>query len=1101
MKITRLIIGKQILSDSNIGLESKIKRIIGLITLSITLNFYSYSQSIICGGYLAPPPGQAPAPANCQNNSIDYVNKYSLQSFYVPTVNDPVITINITFHIFNNSAGNGNYQPTGPTNTQINTIAGWMQNGYDRISDPRQANLVVPGFVSNHIADSRVKYNVTHIYFYNDNVLFTSINDNAIYNYIAGIDPDRVTEGLPIIFNNGYYLGAGGYATSVGGAPLIHTFQTPAAGDWFVFEHLRHEMGHTFGWHHTYAGGELSINPCSSPDFLSDVFPINNSHCSPNANCNTCPEDAVNWSNNVLSSNSPVGTTWMSPLQMGRRIRNLHLPFNNVRSFAKEMISDHQFPWLITSNETWDFDIQMYRDIVVKSGNTLTIKCRVAMATDGKITVEKGAKLIVDGGEITGWCKKTPAGSLNNMPLWSGIEIDGSPFVNQLINGLTGYCPNQGIVEIKNNGIISYAFKGIITSRTINGTWINNTSGGIVLADNANFINNVFDIIFYKYQQGNVTSKIINSNFETTGEIGRDANNNQITPAEHLKLYQNWGLKIEGCRFEYAAGTIYPQGNRGAGVYATDSHFNIDWYCNTSPCISGIRCKFNNLTNGVWIDNFNPLYIGNIQHSDFNENDRGAVIENSNYLSFFENNITMTTGLIGVYLYKCKYYNVRNNNFSSLWQQGAGIIVYDSKDGAHQIYRNTFSDFNVGILCEDNNGGYSFGTNGLKMNCNDFTAGAPNTTDISMSAYLTMPVVMAEQSSNTALTGFDLVRNLYGATYVGSWYQSKWNVDPSNNQVIIHSGTPSGSDNPNSPMVQASPQVLVGQYAINFNYATHCLPYPQSGGGSGDDETDVLPERLANMNSYLSTLYADNYEDKNHFEIQVTNASKMNLFLTGDMTGSNDSIFRLLSSNPGNMNDSDLQLVFTLIRNGQFIEANERIKALPDGLADWKMLLSKVVEIEQEPMGIYSLLENQSNVEFLKAFANNEGRDGQACAQAMLKFVFGTEHFYPVVFPSSINNSKSSNLNSENSLIQNTNIKLFPIPAKEGVNIVNSNVEEGMIKIEITDLFGRIVFEDYRPKSNSYYIPLGEIANGVYIVVLETENYEIIYRNKFVKQD
>ncbi|MEO6305181.1 MAG: hypothetical protein ABIP51_18625, partial [Bacteroidia bacterium] len=107
---------------------------------------------------------------------------------------------------------------------------------------------------------------------------------------------------------------------------------------------------------------------------------------------------------------------WMSPLQMGRRIRSMHLNSNigrNLRQFAKDMESDHKKTWIISKSEDWDFDIQMYNDILVKTGVTLTVKCKIAMAINGKIKLEPGAKLIVDGGEITGWCK---SGN------WLGVE-------------------------------------------------------------------------------------------------------------------------------------------------------------------------------------------------------------------------------------------------------------------------------------------------------------------------------------------------------------------------------------------------------------------------------------------------------------------------------------------------------------------------------------------------------------------------------------------------------------------------------------------------------------------------------------------------------
>ncbi|MEM1324270.1 MAG: zinc-dependent metalloprotease [Bacteroidota bacterium] len=55
----------------------------------------------------------------------------------------------------------------------------------------------------------------------------------------------------------------------------------------------------------------------------------------------------------------------------------------------------------VDSSQTWDFDMKVFRHIVIEPGATLTISCRLVMVPGGQIIVKDGGELIVDGGVIT----------------------------------------------------------------------------------------------------------------------------------------------------------------------------------------------------------------------------------------------------------------------------------------------------------------------------------------------------------------------------------------------------------------------------------------------------------------------------------------------------------------------------------------------------------------------------------------------------------------------------------------------------------------------------------------------------------------------------
>jgi hypothetical protein len=1132
-----------------------VNRLIGQCTGSsnadeLTYSYYLQNQQAAC------------------NNFSGNTSKYNNQSFYVPTANDPLITVKLVIHVFmpsvntqvpaqiNLDQSNDPYRGIPYLQARLNAI----QNSTDRFSSQRIANYTVPGFAVNHISDSRLKYEVVAVYYYTNDAVY----NGGAYTGMAYIDqnyPARLKEGLPIIY------------TSLGQFQDVHTSLThgqipfvalahlgaidPTSSNYnngFAVIQLRHEIGHALGLMHTYYGDGKEIsctigntqnsqvvgwpgNPsktpenwpltggsgcspqannnmiCTNPDYLTDIFPINNPNCPnicppnntspthnpPVSSCGSCYENEYMGTNNILSDHGASnGSTWMSPLQMGRRIRNMHLDNHLMVQYAKETVSEHNYPWNITSNEKWDFSIHMYRDIVVKAGNTLTISCKVSMATDGKIIVEKGAKLVIDAtGEVTGWCKKTPAGSMNNMPLWAGIEVDGDVYQNQAINNTTGYSANQGIIEIKPGGKVSGAFKGIITGRywSLYGGFLPTHTGGIVIANGAVFENNVYDIILYKYQLGNPRSKIQNCTFKTSGEIGRYTNNTLIEPKEHIKLYQNWGVKIEGCKFEYTAGNTYALGHRGIGVYTTDSHFTVDKLCSNSGCTNSIRGQFNNLTCGVWCDNFNPLFVGNVKSCDFVNNERGAVVEQMNNMIFTDNNVSMTTNYTGMYLYKSKYYNIRNNNFSSLYWNGAGIVPFDSKDGAHQIYRNTFSGFNVGILAVDHNGGYAGSTPGLKMNCNVFNSGGNNMFDIALTTSLSnMPIVMKQQSNNNTQNANDFVRNLYGATYMTSQTLNKWYVDPSNNQSITHVSTPSGADNPNSPNIQASSQVIVNTSQVNFVYSQNCPANTSSGGGN----TTSNSQSLNNLNSYITELRGNS---ENNYEIQSSVVSKLNIFLTDSTNTGQDSLISILTTNQGNMDDADLQLVFAYLRNANYSTATIKANALGANRSDWKALLLKIIEIEQEEAGVYSLLTNTINTNYLLGYANTNGKDGQGIAQSMLKFVFGTEHDHPLVYPPVPSGQRMAGPTGiEQNIVTHPNIKLFPNPTQAYITVVSAEKFGSDCKLIIQDLLGRTIYSNFISEKTEFAVPMVDFSEGVYILTIMEGKNEIL-KQKVIKKN
>jgi hypothetical protein len=95
-------------------------------------------------------------------------------------------------------------------------------------------------------------------------------------------------------------------------------------------------------------------------------------------------------------------------------------------------------------NNTWD-KIKLHNgNILIKTGSQLTLRCLLKLGLSKKITVERCAKLVVDGGRITKLCDEP----------WRAIFVHGNPNKKQPDPeaDLTDLAPDDaGIVDFNQN--------------------------------------------------------------------------------------------------------------------------------------------------------------------------------------------------------------------------------------------------------------------------------------------------------------------------------------------------------------------------------------------------------------------------------------------------------------------------------------------------------------------------------------------------------------------------------------------------------------------------------------------------------------------------
>lgn len=250
---------------------------------------------------------------------------------YIPKISDPVKIICVNFHIFRNSNGLGHYQ-----NTEINRlveIIRWVNERYE-FGDP-PSDIPIPPSIT--IKDTRIRFRLNRVEFYNDNLLHESASISVLQAAAVARNASTLDQ-LNVYFTMAQ--GPSGIANLPSTNPawdsyviLLKSYNAatsadPCPGDYCRSNTLAHEFGHNLDLVHTYLGGGASADCTQGAEFLSDIFGLN-------PNC-TCPH-VCNWPidafiqephvpNTVVTNNLMGGNKnnhWVSALQAARMQRAL----------------------------------------------------------------------------------------------------------------------------------------------------------------------------------------------------------------------------------------------------------------------------------------------------------------------------------------------------------------------------------------------------------------------------------------------------------------------------------------------------------------------------------------------------------------------------------------------------------------------------------------------------------------------------------------------------------------------------------------------------------------------------------------------------------
>ncbi len=501
----------------------------------------------------------------------------------------------------------------------------------------------------------------------------------------------------------------------------------------------------------------------------------------------------------------------------------------------------------------WTGTIFINQDVIIKSPATLTIKGEVYFVPEAKLIVEPGAKLIIDGGKLGTSCEA----------LWRGVEVWGNSNLSQYSNS------NQGFVQVINHGSINDAICAISTAQLTGFSYLPGTTGGTFSCTNAKFTNNLCCIHVYTYQFGsnNYNSNLSRCDFllDDNYLAGRYPKNGAMIRYQDIKGIGNSGLTFKNTMIEDDVE------HRGIGILATNAGFGLNQICdspnNTVPCNHYRKPYFEGLYYGIKCSNTGTPKNVLISNCNFVNNTRGiylSVVTNPSItLCTFKTKAQQFYGLLtnssGLYLDNLTTgYSIQENIFEgnvsgSALTYETGIVINNSGTSPNEIYSNTFTKLQNGILAQNKNRDAT-GEFGLTFKCNDFLS--PNMYDIAVT----------KDNSNSG-NGIKRIQGVDGAqttdpagntfSYTHQNSESDYHNECDNITYIYHAVANGANINPvnHTPIPVVDP--IPGQFSLGYIKIESCPSKLDNGGGGISQlktQQDGMETVISNYTGQMLTL-------------------------------------------------------------------------------------------------------------------------------------------------------------------------------------------------------------------------------------------------------
>ncbi|MEI6755314.1 MAG: hypothetical protein WCK78_19420 [Paludibacter sp.] len=360
----------------------------------------------------------------------DFYN--SSLAMWIPNSNDGVKTIKINFIIVQKDANdpqnfslNGHRSDGKSDDSFLRDLVVSVNNIYANLADPSDNAAQAVCGTCNQVKNSKVQFSLEGIHYIVDSNVWGT-TDESTYNYNPSSEINIYLPRTSLA-----YSWCRGYSTTNlnGNIDLVmnNYYNVYLA---FVFDDLvtllGHELGHALGLCHTYLNGGCSSSKedmLNSGGFFDDHF---------GTYPGRCPDKICPWNANPYVSNSDsitnniMGNTvyrhYWTPKQMGAIQRNM--VFNNTRKYLKNSVRNSN-PIIVNSNELWDFDMLLDRDIQINNLGIITLSQNLQMPDNALITINSGGQLIVNNSTIKN--------GFNND--WNGITVKSGGLL--VLNGTT----------------------------------------------------------------------------------------------------------------------------------------------------------------------------------------------------------------------------------------------------------------------------------------------------------------------------------------------------------------------------------------------------------------------------------------------------------------------------------------------------------------------------------------------------------------------------------------------------------------------------------------------------------------------------------------
>lgn len=403
-------------------------------------------------------------------------------------------------------------------------------------------------------------------------------------------------------------------------------------------------------------------------------------------------------------------------------------------SFTKEAATLAGYQGQIDSIVDSGTAMQPYRlcgDIWVSPDSKLTMWDTIQSPEDVKIYIEPSGKMTLDGGTLTNLPEE-------NSPMWQGVQVWGNAQKSQ--RAISGKYM-QGYLELKNGATIENAITGIDVWKPED----ESTTGGIVVASDAHFINNTNAVFFHPYENTQessthpgVTTIHDNSSSFMNCEFSIDADYiGEDTFESHVNLYRVRGVKFLGCDFRFQDNPYsYPW---PIGLHAYDAGFNLKGRCmsDVSPCIAYDRSSFDGFYKAVAVvgDGSIGLRPFTVKDTDFSNNSFGVFTVRSNFGTILNSSFRIgqdSTSLCaaGIFMEGSPHFTIEQDTFNVAKHhpdEYYGIIIKDSRS-QNVIYKNVLKYLYCANLSVGRNNVFNYRTDshdhktqilGLEYRCND----------------------------------------------------------------------------------------------------------------------------------------------------------------------------------------------------------------------------------------------------------------------------------------------------------------------------------------------------------------------------------------------